>query len=831
MCKFTHTNNDKNSNQSTSPSESQRIYQNPEELTSNLAPDNAQEINTHFSEQRVVESQIAYPSSSISLSSKAELEMADDTWIAKQQLMKPVQLAQVSWSTTMPRDTEIYECNFPQVIESVDSIFLRTLRMYAYYKLSPCFRVQINTTQFHQGQLICSFDPFTISSRVAAPISGIPDFDIFYASGLPNVKIMASESDATELVIPFIHPRSYLTTNATQVYNNLGAFRISILNPLTVADGSSPSVTVTIWLYAKDSQVHVPIFDHTPILDDVEPPPTLVATSGFIDSIGGQFSSLTNQLSSMASPIISSIKKGGAQAHTLYGNIVSGNVGQALRTGQGLVDTLGDMFGFDYPARTIQPPKTISAVENLAVGIGQSQSQRMAIDPFSMHIIPDEIAGESIDSMNLMKIAQMPMLLSQFSFNSTQPMDTLLFSCPINPTVGTARNGIRRSYLSAVSNAFTYWSGGINFDIEVVATRFHSGKLLFAFVPNDSSIPTYAQAATSLPNVIVDLQQTSSTRFKIPYVSSTPLKAVQRKLGLDLQEDAFFDASIGTLVCFIQNTLAYASNVSNSVELNLYISAADDFNLYVPAKPLFDIVLSPPTEPVLVATSNQIGIDLNKNNDVDTATVLAKGNGESIPRKHFGENYSLIDILRRFNFISTNKLLLGSAELLNVTPTTDATDIPYQLYFSYMYSAWSGTLRYKIVPESSRIDRLQLQVLHLPCLNSYLTMFPNDQTLVSRDLQGFATLLTQTQQDAAIELEVPYYSRYNMILLNKTADFDIDLTQNGYLVLNGIGSLSDSSQTSLPYSLYQAVGEDFRFIFLRPFPTDLTNIAYTVQTL
>jgi hypothetical protein len=138
------------------------VYQNPPQMTTNLAPDNDQEVNTHFSEQRVVESQQAYPSSSIQLPSAVEQEMADDTWYAKQQLMKPVQLAQVAWSTSIARDTDIYAVNFPQVLESVDSIVLRTLRMYAFYKLTPCFRVQLNATQFHQGQLICSFDPFSI---------------------------------------------------------------------------------------------------------------------------------------------------------------------------------------------------------------------------------------------------------------------------------------------------------------------------------------------------------------------------------------------------------------------------------------------------------------------------------------------------------------------------------------------------------------------------------------------------------------------------------------------------------------------------------------------
>lgn len=151
-------------------------------------------------EQRVVESRLAYPSTSLNLSSKVEREMSDGTWMAKQQLMKPVQVAQVIWSTSNARDTEIYETSFPAVLQSVESLVIRTLRMYAFYKMSPVFRVQINATQFHQGQLICSFDPFSLSTRD----STVAQYSHIYATGLPNVKIMASESDAVELKITFL---------------------------------------------------------------------------------------------------------------------------------------------------------------------------------------------------------------------------------------------------------------------------------------------------------------------------------------------------------------------------------------------------------------------------------------------------------------------------------------------------------------------------------------------------------------------------------------------------------------------------------------------------
>lgn len=797
-------------------------------------------------EQRVVESRLAYPSTSLNLSSKVEREMSDGTWMAKQQLMKPVQVAQVVWSTSNARDTEIYETSFPSVLQSVESLVIRTLRMYAFYKMSPVFRVQINATQFHQGQLICSFDPFSLSTRD----STVAQYSHIYATGLPNVKIMASESDAVELKIPFVHPRSFLTTNVNGIYNTMGTFRITVLNPLNAAEGASTNLTVTVWVYASDAEVHVPIQDHEPFLE-----PT----------------SMVEGIQTALVDTVKNVKRGAGQIQNIYGNIVSGNFGQALRNGQGLVDTLGDIFGFDYPCRTLQPPKTISPVENLAIGKGQSQSQRMAIDAFSMHMLEDDIASESIQAMDISQLCKMPMLISQFSFLSTSPADSQLFTCPVSPiTSASYKNLFRRTFLSFISNAFVYWSGGIDFDIEVVATRFHSGKLLFAYVPNDVTIPSYVSSATSLPNVIIDLQQTSKATFKIPYTASTAMKNVLNTL-LTSPED-YCDSTIGTLVCFVQNTLAFASNVAPSVEINIYISAGDDFKLYVPSHPLYNYVPVPPPAALFRAKKNTIlsvnattslplnttiqssiqlpprnalvgpsiiptsgiGIDVNKDQQNSTTVVLSKDDNVSIARKHFGEDYSLIDIIRRFSLVSYDTLEADSpgvySSVIPVSPYLDgfsgstAQYDTYLGYFSMIYNAWSGSIRYKIIANSTRDQNITMQLYHAPTADLTSTI----NSLPTLNTAGLANLRTNACQDVAIECEVPYYSKFNMILTVPSSQ--VDYTTNGYLGLV-INSKDATPPESVSVDVYAAAGEDFRFIYPRPPPVDNSTSFYSVQTL
>lgn len=783
-------------------------------MVDNLAPDVQTQINTNFMEERIVDSQIAYPSSNIELSQRVQLEMADSNWMAKEQLMKPVLLGQVEWTIAQARDTSLYTASFPAVLEDVESLVIRTLRMYAFYKMAPCFRVQINSTQFHQGQLICSFDPFSIMSEYdPANFANYDVLSYLSATGLPNVKIMASESDAVELTLPFIHPRSFLTTNATEIFNNLGTFNIRVMNPLLAATGASPSLTVSIWLYAKDADVHVPVQDHTPILEATSKIPR-----------GNQNNLQTKQIANLQQPsFMQSITAGIGNATGLVGNLVSGNVGQALRKGQGLIDNIGAIFGFDYPSITISPSKTITPVENLAVAIGQSQSKRMAIDPFSMHVLHDDIASESLQSMDLLTIARTPMFMSSFLIDSVNTPGEILAVYPITPVLQATFNSgttedtqnFQSTYLSHVSNAFVYWKGGIVYDFEVVATRFHSAKILIAYAPNvgpETEI-TFQEALSSLPNAILDIQQTSKLSIVVPFTSSTPMKNTR---FIEDDVTTFTEATNGTMFVYLVNTLACASNVATTVELNVYISAADDFSLYVPRK----FPLAPPVSIAAIEATSGIGLVHQKNHiDEPTTAVLSKNNPRSKTSLKFGEDYTLRDIIKRFSYEGTDTIDGGITSHL-LTPFVPSEGMSFLSYWSFIYSAWTGSLRYKYITGAPRTSDSIFDCAHFPDYVDTLSI-----TDLS-DSNGYANIKTTLAQDNSLEVEYPYYSKYNMLLTRTSLPA---ILPEDLVLTNGIAVIFERSTTPSSFHQYIAAGDDFRFIYLRPPPLTSSGIGAARQ--
>lgn len=770
-------------------------------MIDNLEPEKTEQMNTTFLEERTTIQEQAKPDMSMALPKDIERLMPDATWFARNQLMKPVQINQVAWTTSIARGTTIATYDFPEIYNSlVGSLPYQTLSMYAYFKLSPIFKFQLNSTQFHQGKLLITWDPFHQAMDTRVVGNGTPIFNIYYGTGLPNVTIMASESDAAELHVPYVHPRSFLSTNSANGFDVLGRVRVTVMNPLTVATGSSTSLTLTTWVYGADAEVHVPMHTHTPIV------PTLKAIATGRKETPSTFSSVSNLIS---------------KGTNLVGNVESGNYGAALRNGQGAIDDLGDIFGFDYPTNPARPLKTISPVENTAVVKASSRSHRLAMDSYSGYEPPPSAFGNSNLDMDFKKIMMTPMLLGQVSWSTSQAAQGLLFSLPVTPNIScrnAAEDGANLTYLSFLSRFFCFWRGGIEYTIEIVATRYHSGKLLISFEPNNSSGSAYVNASRALPNLTLDIQQTSKFSFIVPFVSQTPMKFTKTPLVID-------ENYVGNLSVFIQNTLAAASNVSGTIEMNIYINAAPDFQFFVPRS--HEILTVAPVIPAsATATGGEIELQVQRMTDSNksSSAALTLGSGFAPKVNKFGESYSMLDLVRRFGFSTAldpgaiNNFWTVNPMYYTFNPTVAAlqeVDNTHLAGFGLIFAIWSGSIRYKLITSAPRTTDNILYVCHQP--DEYLIGTQPPVSLAT--FGGYASMITTLAQDNCLEVEIPYYTPYDLLLTRPDSDavagFYLNPTSNGAFAV-----LHNSASTAAFFKVMVAAGDDFRYGYLRAPPCD-----------
>jgi hypothetical protein len=142
-------------------------------------------------------------------------------------------------------------------------------------------------------------------------------------------------------------------------------------------------------------------------------------------------------------------------------------------------------------------------------------------------------------------------------------------------TAGVAT--VDTTMLAYAQNVFFFWRGGIRFTIECLPSHFHQGQLFIAFNPTLDLLSL--DQARNCTSATIDLGVTNRTSMDIPFVARADYLNTSAKPG----KDSFtLDECVGRLFIFVQNPLVNNGTVANSIDVNVYISALDDFELKVP---------------------------------------------------------------------------------------------------------------------------------------------------------------------------------------------------------------------------------------------------------
>lgn len=828
-----------------------------------------EQLNTAFVEQQpsVIED-ARLGSSLITKSSTFEAQMADDEWMASKQLSKPVVVGQYKWSINNSAETIISELQYPTLLKDYDTIQRRTLQMYSFFRASIVFRILVNGTKFHSGQLIASWDPF---SQASTGNYVYRYYNRFYATGLPNVLVNASSNEPVEIRIPYVHPRSFITTNTNNSFDVLGKLRLSVLNRLRAASGSSESLSVTIWMYAEEASVHVPIYDHNLLTnDEVEEavPTSLKLPSSFGNMLSGNIPGLSSAVSSVATAL-----------------------------------------GLDYPTDPAPAQSHINPLGSMSVAKGVDHSFKFSLDPRNGHVPSEDQRGTVKEECDIDVIKKIPMIIQVVEWNDSQTPGTILSYYPVTPNVcGRLRKDVgtpaiplylyrsANTYLSFLSNMYSFWRGSMRFRFDMVSTQFHTGRIMVAFIPNWFTTTPTLEQASSCPNAIIDLQQSSTCTISIPFVSSTVMKRTQ--VTNNSNDD---DTVIGFVYVFVLNQLVLPSNVSSAIEYNVYLSGGDDFEFLCPRANGLQVYpipqATPPPEevemaiptccqgddkcgsayfqmleedadfelaiPTCVLAENKYGDRYRRPEDAwmydsesedddedevevavptsgaermstrtgDQGTVtdvpISFGSDIIVPVDHFGEKFPLLDLIKRFSQVSrvvinqdAQYFTLSQAPIpyevgRTTVPTVPAGVTQLSALFSVceMFACWFGSLRYKISTKVGRTTESQMTVTYNPLDPSNFDGYYSGS--------GNPIQRVNLAQNNAMEIDVPCYTSFNLLLLHEA---------------QGIGTVSDriydagsirATFASLPdqtvVDVYQAAGDDFRPFYLITPPADFNT--------
>jgi hypothetical protein len=430
---------------------------------------------------------------------------------------------------------------------------------------------------------------------------------------------------------------------------------------------------------------------------------------------------------------------------------------------------------------------------------------------------------------------------------------------------------------------FDYWKGSMKFRFQIVCSAFHKGRLKIVYDPNwidSSTYLTFSEYNTNYLKV-VDISEEQDFTIEVGMGQEQSFLTHARP-GVHPVTNVYSTTRYavggrgnGVLGVLVVNELTTPnSTVSNDIQINVFVSMGDDFEVAVPSSDFANFVLKPQMGTILEPQSGVVvpdSLDTDEPNAPQQSQTTIVGlppvDDANLNKVFFGESIvSLRPLLKRFALwnripkVGTGTRIISVRYPMfpyfrgNVVGAVDstlaATSYNYcnTLLLHWVRSAfqgWRGTIRYKLVNTgygATENDYMAVQRAPLsvgdPTYAYDATIYPVHSSLSSAradavqqfealtaTLPKYTTLLpgnlgmamTNINTNACLEFELPYYSN-NRFTPGKTDYTTGPQTFEAPWDYRSTHSYSTAQTGSINVDVYTAGGEDLQFYFFTGLP-------------
>lgn len=484
---------------------------------------------------------------------------------------RPIKIAEQDWgtSTQLAFDIDPWSLYWenPRVANRIANFHL--------LKCNLKIKVIINGNGFQYGRALVTYLPFdafdTLSSNTALIRS-----DLVQASQQPRIFLDPTTSQGGEMKLPFYFHANYLTIPSSN-WDVMGRLYFRSLNELKHANGASDVVTVSVFAWAEDVDMSV--------LTSVEPD-SLIPQVSFSPQSGSEVDEV-NSKGVISGPATAIAKAMSALASIPYIAPFATATSMVASTSA----SIAKMFGYCRPVVTKNPepykPHIVSALAVTNVGDGPT---KMTVDDKQELSIDPRISGlGGVDPLNIKEIAKRESYLTSFSWNMRTAPETLLWNARVDPVTWAENAGPPKSFhfpaTAMAALPFKYWTGSMKFRFQVVCSAFHKGRIKVVYDPNWLNSNEYNTNYIK----IVDIADETDFTVEIANGQSTTLLS-HHLPGLEsvtqmYSTTAYASKEVGNGVVgvYVVNELTTPnSDVNNDIEINVFVSMGDDFEVFVP---------------------------------------------------------------------------------------------------------------------------------------------------------------------------------------------------------------------------------------------------------
>lgn len=772
---------------------------------------------------------------------------------------RPIKIAEEEWSTSVDLNFDID----PWSLYFDNPRVANRLNNFSLLKANLKVKVVINGNGFQYGRMLVSYLPFEVYDTLSSNAALVRQ-DLVQASQQPHIFLNPTTSTGGEMKLPMFNYQNYFEIVESQ-WSEMGRMFFRTLNSLKHANGATDVVTITVFAWAEDVSMSV--------LTSVDQD-TLSPQSGEIEE--------ANTKGMISGPATSVAKF----AAYLKGVPYIAPFATATEIGSNAVASMAKIFGYCRPPITKAPdPYRPTPISSLAVTNVPDNAQKLTVDDKQELSIDPRIAGVGpADPLNIREIAKRESYLTSFTWAIGTAPDTLLWNARLDPCTWAENAGPPKSYhfpaCAMAALPFTNWKGSMKFRFQIVCSSFHKGRLKFVYDPNFIANNTYLGFSEYNTNYLKIVDIAEEQDFTIEIGNGQERNFLNHAYPGDDSVTTMYSTSRytskgtgnGVIGVIVVNELTTPnSTVTNDIEINVFVSMGDDFEVAAPddyfqhfvLKPQSGVILDPQMGEIVPESQNTEELDAPQQTE-STIVGLPPVEHNDLNKVFFGEAItSFRTMLKRYNLWNTIAKVETSSTTISVrypsfpymrgsvSGAVDLTSLasPYNyvntILLHWVRSAFSGhrgSIRYKLVPRGflSTIDRVEVQrAPYFPSSDAYsvfreaLPSYGNDK-LARFDImtqwqfgsgnnvpipghpfpgtRGMA--LTTFSVNSILEYEVPYYSPYRFTP-GKLEDLT---TSNLFEASYDIRWFSNGGQNSTVMDVYVAAGEDFQCYFFTGLP-------------
>jgi hypothetical protein len=525
-------------------------------------------------------------------------------------------------------------------------------------------------------------------------------------------------------------------------------------------------------------------------------------------------------------------------------NVMTGNYGKAATSASKGLEGLGEglsLLNLDKPA---DPSAAVcnymSPYAPLSHGTGVDCSVRLGNAPLGAYLENRFASGISND-MDIYSRVQIPGLVEILQWTVDDLPGAVLLSVPVmpaythvlpvtDPAFAPGYSAVYNTNLSYHAEMFVYWRMSMIYMLKAYCSQFHSGRLMLTFTPNQRlTTPADLSQYTNLPAVYFDIQGNTLSTVAVPFHSSLTRKTWAPWANIPSRTQYTDQHILGYMDIVVFNRLVAPSNVSPNIELFLFQAAASDVEFESP-RLLSTTGFVVPTLSVSAPSHAEMH---SEEDDLTSRSApqpefLSKTPTPATRMNVFNEGVRDVrDLTRRYTplrfyslaleVVGTNGSIINpyvhgfstaATDLANipVTPLLHSGDIffrgsatPVNLNYSTAQNFsnriartnvfYHGGMRYKIAPLCNRTQSLLMTATYIPDFGIIPQTPGFDLLSIIQPNLSYSTHMTNTSQNASLQVETPFMSGYNQICIETVepaSTFPPDVTRAGHLQILGI---------------------------------------------